>query len=248
MADQFQERYKGQYGIDAPYLLPLAGLICAANFIVAAISQSIGPLIGASAVLLCVGCGLHTSRRGKFLAWTELLDRLHLRGDERILDLGCGRGAVLLAAAKRVPSGRAFGVDIWKQSDQSGNSVNATRRNAQAEGVSDRVDVLTANLTALPFPAETFDLVVSNVAIHNIKGQTGRAMAVAEAARVLRPGGRLLLADLSHTSVYARQLAQLGMADVGRRSLGWRMWWSGPWMAPYLVSATKARNAKASAA
>ena len=114
--------------------------------------------------------------------------------------------------------------------------------------MSERVAPLTANMTALPFQTDTFDVVVSSVAIHNIKGRIGRAMAIDEAIRVLRPGGRLLIADLSGTRTYARRLAELGMAEISRRSLGWRMWWSGPWRATYLVTATKPESGKKPAA
>lgn len=244
MTDKADIPRKAEYGVDAGYLLPCAGIVCIAIVVVAAMSRSLGPLVGACASLFCVGSGLHTSRRGKFLVWEELLDGLHLRGDERILDLGCGRGAVLLSAAKRLTKGRGFGVDIWSRSDQSGNSVGATRRNAEAEKVSERVAPLTANMIALPFRADTFDVVVSSVAIHNIKGRIGRATAIDEAVRVLRPGGRLLIADLSSTGAYARRLEGLGMAEIGRRSLGWRMWWGGPWRATYLVTATKPESGK----
>lgn len=233
---------QGRYGIDAPYLLPLAGVICVANIALAVVSRSTGPVIGACVVLVCVGFGLHSSCRGKFLVWTELLDGLQLSGDERILDLGCGRGAVLLAAAMRLKKGRAVGVDIWSRTDQSGNAVGATRRNAVAEGVSERVALLTGNMIALPFQAAAFDVVVSSIAIHNIKSSTGREAAVDEAVRVLRPGGRLLLADLSGTRAYARRLEGLGMIEIDRRSLGWRMWWGGPWMATCLVTATKPKT------
>ena len=228
-----------RYGIDAPYLLPLAGVLCVANIVLAVLSHSRGPVVAACAVLVFVGFGLHSSCRGKFLVWTELLDGLQLRGDERILDLGCGRGAVLLGAAKRLNQGRAVGVDIWSRKDQSGNAVGATRRNAVAEGVSERVALLTGNMTALPFQAAAFDVIVSSIAIHNIESSTGREAAVDEAVRVLRPGGRLLLADLSGTRAYARRLEGLGMGEIDRRSLGWRMWWGGPWKATCLVTATK---------
>jgi tRNA1(Val) A37 N6-methylase TrmN6 len=81
--------------------------------------------------------------------WAELLDELQLQGDERILDLGCGRGAVLLLAAQHLTTGQAIGVDLWRRSDQSGNSAEATRRNALAEGVAERVELHTADMTLL---------------------------------------------------------------------------------------------------
>lgn len=156
------------------------------------------------------------------------------------MDLGCGRGAVLLSAAKLLTTGHAVGVDIWSRKDQSGNAARATQENARIEGVQKRVALTTADMTALPFPAATFDVVVSNVAIHNIRGIHRRLTAIDEAVRALRPGGRLLLADLRSTGAYAARLESLGMLDVKRRGLGWRMWWGGPWGATRLVTATKA--------
>ena len=84
--------------------------------------------------------------------------------------MGCGRGAVLLMAAQHLTTGRAVGVDLWRTVDQSGNSAEATRRNAVAEGVADRVELHTADMTALPFEGNSFDLVLSSLAIHNIRG------------------------------------------------------------------------------
>ena len=147
--------------------------------------------------------------------------------------------AVLLLAAQRLTTGTAVGVDLWRRGDQSGNSAEAARRNAVAEGVADRVELHTADMTALPFEADGFDLVPSNVAIHNVKSRAGREKAIDEAVRVLRPGGRLLIADLFATRLYRDRLAKLGMTDIARRGFGWRMWWSGPWLATYLVTATK---------
>jgi SAM-dependent methyltransferase len=213
-----------------------------ANVVSGVFSGAIWPFVGAAGVLACAVCGLYTSRRGKFVVWAELLNQLQLRGDERILDLGCGRGAVLLLAAQRLTTGRAAGVDIWERGDQSGNSAEATRRNADVEGVADRVELHTADMTALPFEADTFDVIVSNVALHNIKGRSGREKAIEEAVRVLRPGGRLLFVDLWGTRLYCAHLAKLGMKGVDRRGLGWRMWWSGPWLPSRLVTATKSER------
>jgi arsenite methyltransferase len=231
---------KASYGVDAPGFLPFALLALAASIAVAIESRRPAPLVGAAVFPTCVGFFLHTTRRGKFLVWSGLIDGLRLEGGERILDLGCGRGAVLLTAAKRLTTGCAFGVDIWSRTDQSGNSALATRVNSEIEGVRERVALTTADMTALPFPSGTFDVIVSNVAIHNIKGMRHRQAALDEAVRVLRPGGRLLLADLRNTGVYAERLKSLGMVDVRRRGLGWRMWWGGPWGATRLVTATKA--------
>jgi ubiquinone/menaquinone biosynthesis C-methylase UbiE len=203
------------------------------------ISGTAWPFVAAGVVLACIGCGLYTSVRGKFVVWAELLDQIALRGDEQALDLGCGRGAVLLMAAQWLTTGRAVGVELWRTRDQSGNAAEATRRNAVAEGVVDRVALCTADMAALPFRDGTFDVVLSNVAIHNIRGRAGRDRAIAEAVRVLRPGGRLLIADIFGSARYRARLAELGMINVARRSLGWRMWWSGPWLPTCLVTATK---------
>ena len=229
---------KGSYGIDAPYLLLILGVLLAGNIINGVVTGSVWPFVGAAALLACAGCGLYASRRGKIVIWAELLDRLKLRGDERILDLGCGRGAVLMLAAQHLHTGRAVGVDLWRSGDQSGNSAETTRRTA-AEGVADRVELHTADVRSLPFDSDSFDLVVSNIAIHNIKGRVGREKAIEEAVRVLRPGGRVMIADLWATGLYRTHLAKLGLIDVTRRNLGWRMWWSGPWLPTHLVTAVK---------
>jgi SAM-dependent methyltransferase len=232
-------RRHGSYGIDAPYWAAAFAVLTAANLVGAALSGGWWPFLPALFLLACAACCLHTTLRGKFVVWARLLDGLHLRGDERVLDLGCGRGAVLLLAAGHLTTGRAVGADLWRTADQSGNSVDATRRNAHAEGVADRVELHTADMTALPFADDSFDVVLSSLAIHNIPGRAGRDQAVAQAVRVLRPGGRLLIADIAHTRHYRRRLAELGMADVTRRGLGWRFWWGGPWVPTCLVSATK---------
>src|SRR6185503_14121870 len=107
---------------------------------------------------------LHTTRRGKFVEWERILDGLGLAGDERVLDMGCGRGAVLTAVARRLGTGRVTGVDIWNSRDQSGNAREVTLHNAAVEGVSDRVQIDTGDMRALAYPDASFDLVVSSLA------------------------------------------------------------------------------------
>ncbi len=233
LAERVTPRRRGSYGIDAP-IAPafLAGL--AILYLVLAIVTGKGRFCAALCFVLAFEAFyLHGTLRGKFVLWAELLDRLRLRGDERILDLGCGRGAVLLMAAQHLTTGRAVGVDLWRTLDQSGNSLEATKRNAVAEGVAERVELHTGNMTALPFENNSFDVIVSSLAIHNISGRANRDNAISEAVRVLRPGGRLLIFDVRSTGQYQAELAKLGMNHVGRSR---PRWWSWP---ARLVTATK---------
>ena len=238
---------RASYGIDAPgvpFGLGSGGLILLVVAMVNAVLDVgrwavIGRLLGSVMLLGSAAIYLHTTLRGKFRVWSDLLDGLGLRGDERVLDLGCGRGAVLIAAARRMPRGRAVGVDLWRSVDQSGNTAEATARNADAEGVADRVELHSGDMTALAFPDGSFDVVLSSLAIHNIGSGQGRQKAIDEAAWVLRPGGRLVIADILHVADYARRLASLSLSEVAQRPLGWRFWYGGPWMATRLVTATR---------
>jgi ubiquinone/menaquinone biosynthesis C-methylase UbiE len=130
------------------------------------------------------------------------------------------------------------GVDIWRP-DQTGNSMQATLTNADAEGVSDRIELHTRDMTELGFPTGSFDLVVSSLAIHNLPGNDARLAAIDEAVRVLRAGGRVVIADIGFTRRYATRLRERGMADVTRHDLGWRAWWGSPLIRVHAVTATK---------
>ena len=237
---------RGEYGYDAPYALigfVIAGIVATTGAVV--VWRNTGarvtpPLVIAVFFWLNAASFLYTTRRGKFEEWERILDELHLRGDERVLDVGCGRGAVLTAVASRLRTGRVTGVDLWITRDQSGNAQAVTLRNAALEGAADRTDVRTGDMRALPFPDATFDLVVSSLAIHNISSNAERARAVTEAWRVLKPGGRLVIADIRATQLYATTVAALGATHVMRRRLGWRFWWGNPFAATSLVIASKA--------
>jgi arsenite methyltransferase len=242
----------GDYGLDGDFrVIParvqaviagavVAGLVALTvrNLAAGALVVAVPTGLLALGLVLFVGSYLGTTRVGKFEVWARLLGDLVRRGDEQVLDLGCGRGALLLSAAKLVPRGRAVGVDLWR-ADQTGNSPDATWRNAEREGVAGRVELETGDMTRLPFADGTFDIVVSNLAVHNIPSVAGRRAAVDEAVRVLRPGGRLAIADLWATNHHRTRLQELGLSDVRRRNLGWRMWWGGPFLATRLVTATK---------
>jgi arsenite methyltransferase len=243
---------RGAYGFDAPYA-PILMTIVGSGLLASSAVQlwndaganhlrivHLMPGLAALWFFLNAGFFLYATRAGKFAVWAELLDRLELKGDERLLDVGCGRGAVLLMAAQHLPRGQAVGIDVWSTTDQSGNAQNVTRQNAHLEGVAERVELHTGDMRQLPFDDRAFDVVVSSLAIHNVPGAGERAKAIREMARVLKVGGKLAIADIRYTRAYAGELEACGLEVTGPRSLGMRFWYSaGPWAATRLITAIK---------
>jgi arsenite methyltransferase len=237
---------RGRYGIDGGYAglavfgVMEAGLAGTVAWAVRRRRPAVAALaaVGGAAVAGSAASYLYSTGPGKRAIWAQLLDELGLRGDEQVLDVGCGRGAVLMLAARRVPAGRAVGADVWRRRDQSGNSRAATERNAVAEGVTGRVELVDADARDLPFPAGSFDVVVSSLAISNIRDAGGRAQALREAVRMLRPGGRLRIVD-DRADRYAAVLLEAGCAGVAVRQLDWRTWYGIPGHHMTLVSATQ---------
>lgn len=160
-----------------------------------------------------------SSRAGKLRLARKLVDWLPWRGDEQVLDVGCGRGTAMIMAAKRLQSGTVTGVDIWKAEDLTGNQMEATLENARIEGVAERVKVETADARDLPFPDDFFDTVISMTTLHNIEKAGDRRRALAEMLRVLKAGGHLAIYDILHAGSYLGILRDLGAADVQRSGL-----------------------------
>jgi arsenite methyltransferase len=237
---------RGSYGIDGGYAgLAVFGVIEAglAGTVAWAVRRrrpAVAALAAAGVVAVAGSAAsyLYSTGPGKRAIWAQLLDELGLQGDEHVLDVGCGRGAVLMLAARRLPGGRAVGVDVWRRRDQSGNSHAAAERNAVAEGVCDRVELADADARDLPFASASFDVVVSSLAISNISNDGGRAQALREAVRVLRPGGRLRIVD-EGAYRYAAVLREAGCTGVAVRQLDWRTWYGLPGHHIPLVAAAR---------
>jgi arsenite methyltransferase len=149
---------------------------------------------------------------GKYSHRDRMLNLIKWTGNENALDVGTGKGLLMIGAAKRLTTGIATGIDIWNASDLTDNNKDALLRNVSAEGVGARVAVKTANVMEMDFPDETFDVVVSNLCLHNIYNKEGRKTACSEIARVLKPGGVAVIADFRHVKQYKADFAALGLA------------------------------------
>ena len=117
---------------------------------------------------------------------------VNLPAGGKVLDVGCGSGALGIAVGKRNPQAEIIGIDRWGR-EYASFSKALCERNAKAEGVT-RISFRQGDATRLDFPDETFDAVVSNYVYHNIPGD--RQKYLLETLRTLKKGGVFAIHDI----------------------------------------------------
>jgi len=220
------------YGIDAPGVLAallLMGVLCeilglfAPPFTIGPVAMafSVSMQIAGAIFLLESALMILYVKWGKFRHRDRMLAQVPFTGGEHVLDVGTGRGLLLIGAAKRLTTGRAVGIDVWSARDLSGNAPARTQANIALEGVAAKVELRTESAASMSFPDGSFDVALSNLCIHNIPKQAGRDQACREIARVLRPGGMAVISDYKLTAKYAAVFAREGFS-VQWRGPFWR--------------------------
>jgi len=156
-------------------------------------------LLGLSAALLCYMMILYRTfsfkgggLMGKVHAY--LVAHLMWNGKGKLLDVGCGAGALTIRCAKRFPEARCTGIDYW--GIKWDYSQQVCQRNAEIEQVADRCEFQQGDANHLDFEDGTFDAVVSNFVYHEINDGKSREELIRESLRVLKKGGTFALQDL----------------------------------------------------
>ena len=150
----------------------------------------------------------------------QIFDSLSLRGDENVLDVGCGSGLLVNEAARRLATGTATGIDIWAPHSGGGN-YTLLMKNAKAEGVADKIEFKQADVRKLPFSDASFDVIVSSGALHHIsRDRAEHEQAINEILRVLKPGGKIAIMDISHMiEGYATSMKTKGVTSEVNRTV-----------------------------
>lgn len=212
---------KPYYGIDAP------GVIrnLAVASIILCLAATYYPLVTigsvnfdiASLIYTGIGCGIGAllmlvySLYGKYKHRDRMLNFITWSGNEQVLDIGTGLGLLMIGAAHKIITGKSTGIDIWNSEDLTGNSVQAALHNAKLEGVAHKVEILNENVMEMNFADNTFDVILSNMCLHNIYSKPGRKVACEQICRVLKKGGTAVISDFRHVKEYNQNFKELGL-------------------------------------
>lgn len=212
---------KINYGVDAPKVIRnLVGIGILLLIIYILLSFHIFPQINflkpsfltTGICLLISGFFMLTySKFGKFKHRERILKLHQWKGDENVLDVGTGLGLLMIGAAKKLNEGKSYGIDIFDKYDLSGNTIEQTKNNIHLENVDAKTEIISENILKTSFDDNHFDVIVSNLCLHNLYKEDERHQACDEIYRILKPGGEAIISDYKHTNEYKKVFENLGM-------------------------------------
>lgn len=144
----------------------------------------------------------------------DVLGHLIWDGRGKLLDIGCGSGAMVVKAAKRFPEAHVTGVDYWGFGWDY--SQRLCENNAIIENVDDRVFFRKGDAANLDFPDASFDAAVSNMVFHEVRSQPDKAALITEALRVVKPGGVFSFSDIFFAKSYYKDIDHL-IAELSKQ-------------------------------
>jgi len=152
----------------------------------------------------------------------EVIATGNIGPDDRVLDVGTGRGFLAIEVAKAVKGCQVVGIDVWNMPARGEmhkgfvleNTKENAERNAQLEGVSDRVEFRQVDAREMPFESGSFDVIVSSLVMHQIIYGKGGHLVLEETHRLLKPKGRLVIVDLVIGKRIIEKLQELGFREI----------------------------------
>ena len=206
-------------------LLVLAAVLAVLSFTVFHLTMLGVIFVITAIILLVLLCWIAWIRRQYAFGGGGMMERVHhtvlshldYNGKGRLLDVGCGSGALAIRAALTWRSAKVAGIDYWGAAYGYGQAM--CEKNTASEGVGSRCTFQHGDANRLDFPDESFDAVVSNYVYHNITGADKQKLLL-ETLRVLKKGGVFALNDEMKPRLYgdmeafAQRLRDMGYEDV----------------------------------
>ena len=206
-------------------LLALAAVLAVLSFTVFRLTALGVIFVIAAIILLVLLFWITWIRRQYAFGGGGMMERVHQAvlshldydGKGKLLDVGCGSGALSIRAALTWPETKVTGIDYWGVAYGYGRAM--CEKNAAGEGVGSRCTFQHGDANKLDFPDDRFDAVVSNYVYHNITGADKQALLL-ESLRVLKKGGVFALNDEMKPRMYgdmeafAQKLRDMGYQEV----------------------------------
>ncbi|MBI3858690.1 MAG: class I SAM-dependent methyltransferase [Thaumarchaeota archaeon] len=219
---------KPAYGVDEPYTitsLTVMGLASmSSGIILQAYRGSTGQLVALFGLVAGFVVGLiflvfafsllYSSRRWKLTELSAMASRLPLGGEERVLDIGCGRGAFSNLVAARLSAGFIVGLDVWNPRQLSGNHPASMLMNSEICGTTSKILLVKAHPSALPFVKNSFDVAISGMAFNRLESGRELQNAFKDVISILRQGGRVSFLVAGRSGPYVDEIKRTGMTDV----------------------------------